>query len=150
MRNKLFQESSTKTSQEIEELRRICCEETKELRSRCYEESDKARHTKLDELSIMQQRNPQTVSQLSVQIKELQEKANSMFDAREFHDLESASTSGASHVTSHFLTIPSSRTVLGRDSGLPPNTRDFMGISGNVFERLPAHEGHPRDTFEKI
>ena len=45
MRNKLFQESRTKDCQEIEELRR-----------RCWEESDRARQAKLDELSVMQQR----------------------------------------------------------------------------------------------
>ena len=45
MRNKLFQESRTKDCQEIEELRRRCCEE-----------SDRARQAKLDELSVMQQR----------------------------------------------------------------------------------------------
>ena len=47
MRNKLFQESRTKDCQEIEELRRRCCEE-----------SDRARQAKLDELSVMQQRDP--------------------------------------------------------------------------------------------
>ena len=52
MKKKLFQESRTKDGQEIEELRRRCCEE-----------SDRARQAKLDELSVMQQRDPQTVSQ---------------------------------------------------------------------------------------
>ena len=82
-------------------------------------------------------------------IKELLDTAASLTDARDFHDLETASSSGESRVTSHRPTIPSSRTVLGRDSGVPPNTRDVMGISGNVFERLPAHERHPHDMFEK-
>ena len=59
MRNKLFQESRTKDSQEIEELRRRCCEE-----------SDRARQAKLDELSMMQQRDLQTVSQLLAQMRE--------------------------------------------------------------------------------
>ena len=106
MRNKLFQEKSHK-----------------------YEESDRARQAKLDELSMKQQRNPQTVSQLLAQIRELQDKVNSLSNARAFHDPETASNSGASHVTSHPLTIPSSGTVLGRDSGLPPDTRDIMGVS---------------------
>ena len=114
MRNKLFQESCTKDCQKIEEVR-----------SRCHEEGDKARQAKLYELSMMQQRNPQTVSQLLAQIRELQDKVNSVSDATEFHDPETASSSGASHVTSHPLTIPS----FGRDSGLPPNTRDIMGVS---------------------
>ena len=78
---------------------------------------------------MKQQRNPQTVSQLLAQIRELQDKVNSLSNARAFHDPETASNSGASHVTSHPLTIPSSGTVLGRDSGLPPNTQNIMGVS---------------------
>ena len=83
MRNKLFQESRTKDCQEIEELRRRCCEE-----------SDRARQAKLDELSVMQQRDPQTVSQLLAQMRESQDKVNSLSDAREFHDPETAGSSG--------------------------------------------------------
>ena len=37
---------------------------------------------------------------------------------------------------------------LARDSGLPRNTRNIMGISGNVFERQPVQEGHPQVFFE--
>ena len=133
MRNKLFQESRTKDCQEIEELRRRCCEE-----------SDRARQAKLDELSMMQQRDPQTVSQLLAQMRESQDKANSLSDAREFHDPETAGSSGASHVTSPPLTNPSYRTVPRRDSGLPPETLNMMGIS-DVFERLPAREGQPQN-----
>ena len=95
MRNKLFQESRTKDCQEIEELRRRCCEET-----------------------------------------------------REFHDPETAGSSGASHVTSPPLTNPSYRTVPGRDSGLPPETLNMLGIS-DVFERLPAREGQPQNISKK-
>ena len=134
MRNKLFQESRTKDCQEIEELRRRCCEE-----------SDRARQAKLDALSMMQQRDPQTVSQLLAQMRESQDKANSLSDAREFHDPETAGSSGATHVTSPPLTNPSYRTVPRRDSGLPPETLNMMGISGNIFERLPAREGQPQN-----
>ena len=133
MRNKLFQESRTKDCQEIEELRRRCCEE-----------SDRARQAKLDELSMMQQRDPQTVSQLLAQMRESQNKVNSLSDAREFHDPETAGSSGASHVTGPPLTNPSYRTVPRRDSGLPPDTLNMMGIS-DVFERLPAREGQPQN-----
>ena len=132
-RHKLFQESRTKDSQEIEELRRRCCEE-----------SDRARQAKLDELSMMQQRDPQTVSQLLAQMRESQDKVNSLSDTREFHDPETAGSSGAFHVTSPPLTNPSYRTVPRRDSGLPPETLNMMGIS-DVFERLPAREGQPQN-----
>ena len=56
MRSRLFQESFARDCQEIEELRRICCEET-----------DRARQLRTDELSMQQERNPTTVSQLTEQ-----------------------------------------------------------------------------------
>ena len=92
----------------------------------------------------MQQRDPQTVSQLSAQMRESQDKVNSLSDAREFHDPETAGSSEASHVTSSPLTNPSYRTVPRRDSGLPPETLNMMGIS-DVFERLLAREGQPQN-----
>ena len=84
------------------------------------------------------------MSQLLAQMRESQDKANSLSDAREFHDPETAGSSGASHVTSPPLTHPSYRTVPRRDSGLPPETLNMMGIS-DVFERLPAREGQPQN-----
>ena len=53
LRNRFFQEDHARDCQEIEELRRICCEET-----------DRARQARLDELCMQQQRNPTTVSQM--------------------------------------------------------------------------------------
>ena len=50
---------------------------------------------------------------------------NSLSDAREFCDPETASSSGASHVPSQPLTFPSPRTVPCRDSGLPHDTRNI-------------------------
>ena len=73
LRNRLFQKDHVRGCQEIEELRRICCEET-----------DRARQARIDELSVHQERNPATVSQLLTQIRELQNKVNSLSDAREF------------------------------------------------------------------
>ena len=49
-------------------------------------------------LSLHQERNPTTLSQLLTQIRELQNKLNSLSDAREFFDPESRSSSGATHV----------------------------------------------------
>ena len=37
-----------------------------------------------------------------------------------------------------------------RDSGLPHDTRNTMGTSGNVFERLPVREGLPSALFENL
>ena len=71
--NTLFQESRTKD-----------CWEFEELRNRCYEVSDKARQTKLDGLSMKQQRNPHTVSQLLAQKRELQNKVKFLVWCKRF------------------------------------------------------------------
>ena len=82
MINRLFQESRARDCQPIEELRRICCEET-----------DRARRVRIDELSLQQERNPTTVSQLFTQIQDLQNKVNSLSNAGFFDDLDTASSS---------------------------------------------------------
>ena len=79
--------------------------------------------------------NLSTVNQLLAQIQELQDKVNSLSDAREFYDPETASSSGISHV-SQLSSIPSRRSMISRDSCLPHDTRNSMGTSGNVFESL--------------
>ena len=71
-----------------------------------------------------------------------------MADAREFYDPETASSSGATHVLSQPSTAPSPRGTLCRDSGLPFDTRNSMGTSGNVFESLPARNGPSSALFE--
>ena len=57
-RNLLFQEDHARDFKEIEELRRICCEEV-----------DQARQARIEELSMQQERNPMTVSQLMALIQ---------------------------------------------------------------------------------
>ena len=79
-----------------------------------------------------------TVSQLLTRIQDLQNKVNSLSDAREFYDPETASSSGATHVPSQPLIIPSPRTMPCLDSGLPHDTRNVVGTSRNVVERLTA------------
>ena len=108
MRSILFQESRARNCQEIEELRRICCEET-----------NRPRQLRIDELSVQQERNPSTVSQLLTQIQDWQNKVNSLTDAREFYDPETASSSAASHFPNQSLNISSPTGVLCRDSGWP-------------------------------
>ena len=75
------------------------------------------------------------------QIRELQNKANSLSDAREFYDPGSGSSSGATHVPDQFSAILSSKTWPRFDSGLPRDTLNGNGFAGNVFERLPAQGG---------
>ena len=62
MRNRLFQESRARNWQEIDELRRICCEE-----------SDRARQLRIDELSVQEERDPDAVSRLLTQVQDLRE-----------------------------------------------------------------------------
>ena len=73
MRNRLFQESRARDCSEIEELRRICCEET-----------SRARQVRIDDLSVQQERNPTTVRQLLTQIQDLQNKVNSCLTRENF------------------------------------------------------------------
>ena len=123
LRNKLFQENHARDCQEIEELRRICCEE-----------ADRARQARIDELSMHQERNPTTVSPLSAQIRELQNKVHSSSDAGENFTI--LNQGAALDQTS---TILGPSTLPRCDSGLPHDKRNVMGIAGNVFE-WPAQE----------
>ena len=50
----------------------------------CCEETDRARQARIDELSMHQERNRATVSQLLTQNQDFQNKAKSLSDAREF------------------------------------------------------------------
>ena len=84
-RNRAFQEDRARDCQETEELRRICCAE-----------ADRARQLKYDEPSTQKEDNPSAVNQFMVQIQELQDKVNSLTDAKEFHDPETASSTGLS------------------------------------------------------
>ena len=63
--NRLFQENHARDCQEIEDLRSICCGE-----------ANRARQARSDELSMQQERNLTTVSQMMAQIRELQNKVN--------------------------------------------------------------------------
>ena len=139
MRTRLFQEDHARDCQEIEELRRICCEK-----------KDRARQAKIDELSMQQERNPTTASHLMAQIRELQNKVNSLSDAREFYDLETASSSGATHVSDQTSSILSPRTLPHCDSGLPRDTQNGTDITGNVFEQPPVQEGLSSTVFHNL
>ena len=64
-----------------------------------------------------------------------------------FYDLESRSSSGATHVPDQNLAILSPRTLPRCDSGLPRDTQNGTGTAGNVFERPPAQEGLSSTIF---
>ena len=92
---------------------------------------------------MQQRRSPTTVSQMMAQIQDLQNKVNSLSDAREFCDPESGSSSGATHFPHQNPTILSSKTLPRCESGLPRKTQNCTGIMGNVFERPPVQEWLP-------
>ena len=98
--------------------RKSALEIVKKLRN--YEESVAKKQT-TDELSFQQERNPAAVSQLLTQIQDLQNKVNSLTDARD---------------------------VYQRDSGLPLDTRNTMRTSRNGFESLPARERPSSAIFD--
>ena len=114
------------------------------MRNRIFQES-RARECQ----DMQQERNPSTVSQLLTLIQVLQNKVNSLTNERELHDLDTASSSGASHVPSQPLKNQSPRGMLSRDSGLPLDTRNSMGTSGNVFVSLLARDGLSSAFFKK-
>ena len=130
MRNRLFNDSRARDCQEIEELRRICCEET-----------NRARQLRIDELSMQQERNPSTVNQLMAQIQEMQDKATSLSDARECYDPETASSSGASLVPSQPFDYSESQRDAWARIWIAAGYIEYLGASGNVFESLLAREG---------
>ena len=138
MRNKLFQESRTRNCQEIEELRRICCEET-----------DRARQIRIDEWSMQQDRIPTTVSLLLTQIQDLQNKVNSLADAREFYDPETAaSSSGAFYVPSQPFIIRAPEECQAAILHCRTMHGTVWVHHKNVFESLPARQGQPSNLFE--
>ena len=55
-----------------------------EITKNLLRRTDRARPLRIDELSMQQGRNPTTVCQLLTQIQDLQNKVNSLADAREF------------------------------------------------------------------
>ena len=68
-----LQENRVKRYQGVEELKRICCTE-----------SERARQLRIDELSTQEEESKSTVNQFMVQIQHLQDKVNSLNDAKFF------------------------------------------------------------------
>ena len=111
-------------------MRRIAKKKNEESRRICCDETDHAKRGRIEELSMQQQRNLTIVCQMMAQIRDLQNKVNSLSGARALYDPELGSSSGATHVP---LPFPSPRTLPRCDSGLPSDTQNGKGISGNVF-----------------
>ena len=73
MKNRAFQGDRARSSQEFEELRKIC-----------YAEAERARQLRIAELSFQKEESESAVNQLLPQIQDLQDKVNSLSDARDF------------------------------------------------------------------
>ena len=69
-----------------------------------------------------------------------------MHDANELYDPETSSSSGLSHVPSQPMSSLSPRGLIRRDSCLQPDTRNSLGITGHVFEGVPAR-GEPSSAL---
>ena len=84
--------------------------------------------SKIDELSMHQERNPTTVSQQLTQIQDLQNMKIPCQTQGNFYDHETGNTSEATHVPSEPSAIPSPRTMLCCDSGLKHETQNGTAL----------------------
>lgn len=130
----------------MEELEKICCTE-----------AERTQQLRVDDLSRQElQESQSTLNQLTVQIQEVQDKANSLNESRGFHDPETASSSGLSHVPSHPMIVPSSSGGLAEISARSlihgthmvrretffenpsPSDEPTASCSRNVYARSPT------------
>ena len=117
------------------------------MRRTCCAEAHRARQAGVDELSMHQERNPATLRRLLTQSQDLQNKVNSLSDAREFYDLKQRAVLERPTFPVRTLLFRVPEPCLAAILRLPHNSRNIMGTSGNVFERLPAREGQTSTQF---
>ena len=79
-----------------------------------------------------------TVNQLMAQIQGLQDKVNSLNEAREFDDPETASSSGLSHHPSQPVSIPSHREMISRGSCLQCMVHGTHWVPQETFLKVSA------------
>ena len=126
LKNRIYQESHTRTCQEVDKLRRICREETH-------------RATRLK-----QERDRTIVSVLLSQIWDLQKnQAKYLSEEQECHDPFSPISLEESYVPTKPTYIPSTRSTYCLDCRPPPNTRNLWVFQDIFFESLPLREGQP-------
>ena len=97
---------------------------------------------------MQQKDNPSTVNRLLARTQDLQDKMDSLSDAREFYDPGTASSSGMSHLPNHPMSIPSPRRMTSRDSCLQPEEWNSLGTPGNDLESPQARDGPFSAPFE--
>ena len=89
---------------------------------------------RVDDLSRQEvQVSQSTVNRLPVQIQESLNQVNSLNDSGDFRDLETASSSGLSHVLSHPSIVPSYFGKPCRDSGPQRDTLNLCSMPINII-----------------
>ena len=114
------------------------CQEIEELKRRCYRETNPKTQQKLDEHSVQHGWESQTVSLLRDQVRKLQEQLEFIKDSKEFHDPDSPSSSGKTHVPHQHRIASSSKIKPSREPGLPRDTREDTSNPANAFDCLPT------------
>ena len=80
-------------------------------------EMKRAQELRVDEVSVLKWgENHETVQQLTSQLQQMQEQMNFMNDSGEFHEVEWDYSGRLSYVSSQPVMIPSSRSLLSRDT----------------------------------
>ena len=88
----------------------------------------------VDEVSVeILRENHETIQQFTSQFQQMQEQMNSMNDSGDFQDVESNYSGRFCHVSSQPAMIPSSRSLLSSDKGLPLDKWNQSGLQENVF-----------------
>ena len=130
-RNRFYQESRAQDGQEIEELRRICCEQ-----------ADRARQLRIDELSMHQKENPSAVNQLLDQIQDFHDKVNFLNDAREFSILKQRTAAILVCRTTHGTQRVPQETFLGvylLKKGRPQLTENAKNLASSSCGLRPGN-----------
>ena len=126
VKNRLHQECSARSCQEIEELKR-----------RCYKDENEVTQQKMNEYTMQHDQETRRMSLLRDQVRKLQERLEFIEVSKIFQDPDSPSSFGSAHVSHQALITRSSRKP-SRESRTHRNTRENMSIPGNVFDRQPA------------
>ena len=121
MKNRLHQECYARSCQEIEELKRRCCEEGNEVT-----------RPKMNEYSLQHDQESRTVSLLRDQVRKSQERLEFSEYANIFQDPDSPSSSGSAHVSHQALVTSSSRKT-SRETRMQRNRRGNKSVLRNVL-----------------
>ena len=111
---------------------------------RCTSETELSLTTPVQKL----RENRETIQKLTSQLQEMQEQRNSMYDSGEFQEVESNYSGRLSYVSSHPAMIPSSRSMLSRDTRLPLDTWNNSGLQETFFWKLLSTFDPPRDHHQ--